>query len=1565
MKRKLNKPIFLLLAAVLVISSFSILAYAEDRSEVFDSQYVEQGEPISQEVKSEEEKEAEIFETEINLPAPEVPEFFADGTTATTYSHSGDGTEASPYIISTEDDLIALALGQYDNAYKAHYILKNNIELTADTWTPIGATSSTAFQGVFDGDGHTISSTVLFQSTGMSGIFGVNNGTIKNLNVDVSISNVATDAGALVATNNGRIENCYSSGSISATSSCKIGGLVGYNTGIITKSGSSVTVTASNSTVGGLVGYNYNNGVVQYSYATGDVTGKNVGGLIGEQYAYSSGTTAKTLYCYSLGKVTGSSNAGGLIGYNHNYYYSSSDQCGATYVEYCYAKGVVASGSPTGGLVGGTKGSYNYFKFCYYNKTNTGNKIGFGISISDLKKQSSFYGWNFDNIWAISADKNEGYPYIELNGEEEIVISGIGSQLDPYIIENENQLQHISAHKLSNSMSAYYLLANDITVTANFWTPIGRYSTFTGCFDGNGHTIYGVNISNTDFANCGLFDNNRGTIKNLTVSGVSIVGNTYTGSIVGVNNGTISNCFVKDSTVSNASGNYVGGMVGHNAGKITECGVECDIVSSNATVGGLVGQNYNNGIVQYSYAAGDVTGSTAGGLIGEQYAYSSGTTTKTLNSYSMGKVTGSSNAGGLIGYNHNYYYSSSDQCGATYVEYCYARGLVAGSGSTGGLIGSLEGSYNVVRYCYYNQANTGNKIGFSVPANLMNEQSTFYMWNFDNIWASSKAVNGGCPYIDLRGTVKEYELEGYGDADDPYQIYTERDLWALVDGTYNLSAKLYFQLQNDIVITANYWTPIGSNGYANFNGIFDGNGYTISGLKFSNNYYDNVGFIGVNTGTIKNLNVEAVFEGVNYVGAICAQNSGTVDSCSSKGVISNRNSGQREVGGLVGYNTGAVKNSYSVATVYAPNHNAGGLLGKNYNNGVVQYCYATGNVTGKNAGGLIGEQYAYSSNTTSKTLNSYSMGKVTGSSNAGGLIGYNRNYVYSSSSQNGATYVQYCYSNGKVGGNGTKGGLIGAINGSYNTVTSAYYNTTLSEMTDINRGTPLDDNTMKLQASYVGWDFDTVWSIDSATNGGYPYLWELQPEETVNVTGVTLDCTEKTMNVGDVTTLIATVDPSNALNKTVIWSTSNADVAYVINGKVTACSAGTAVITVKTADGDFSATCTITVTEEVIPVINVESVSLNKANLTLAVGASEKLAATVLPANATNKKVIWTSSNNSVATVDENGTVKAIKAGNVIITAKTEDGAKTATCKLTVSKSSVSVTGVTLDKTSVTLKKGENTVITAIVSPDDASNKTVSWVSSDSSVADVVDGVVVAKGVGTALIIATTNDGGKTAFCTVTVTEDIQPDPDVPEEPDVPDEPIVETDSYIELSSAKVRAGQSFEITVSFRNNPGMNTFALKIDYDDTKLKLDSVRLCDGISGQLEYVKKAVWLNSSDLDYSGEYLTLSFTVLENAEIGDTSVSVSYNTGDICNLAEEDVNFKIKNGTVSVIDYVPGDINGDNVVNNKDLNRLMKYLAGDDVEVNELALDVNGDNVVNNKDLNRLMKYLAGDNVEIY
>jgi hypothetical protein len=173
--------------------------------------------------------------------------------------------------------------------------------------------------------------------------------------------------------------------------------------------------------------------------------------------------------------------------------------------------------------------------------------------------------------------------------------------------------------------------------------------------------------------------------------------------------------------------------------------------------------------------------------------------------------------------------------------------------------------------------------------------------------------------------------------------------------------------------------------------------------------------------------------------------------------------------------------------------------------------------------------------------------------------------------------------------------------------------------------------------------------------------------------------------------------------------------------------------------------------------VAVTGVTLNRTSLDLAVGGSATLVATVSPSNASNKNVAWNSSNPGVASVN-NGTVSAVAAGSATITVTTLDGGRTATCSVTVTGSggggggSVAVTGVTLNQSSFSLAVGNTATLTETVSPSNASNKAVTWKSSNSSIASVNNGTVTAVSAGQATITVTTADGGKTATCSVTVT---------------------------------------------------------------------------------------------------------------------------------------------------------------------------------------------------------------------
>ena len=174
-----------------------------------------------------------------------------------------------------------------------------------------------------------------------------------------------------------------------------------------------------------------------------------------------------------------------------------------------------------------------------------------------------------------------------------------------------------------------------------------------------------------------------------------------------------------------------------------------------------------------------------------------------------------------------------------------------------------------------------------------------------------------------------------------------------------------------------------------------------------------------------------------------------------------------------------------------------------------------------------------------------------------------------------------------------------------------------------------------------------------------------KPANTVkNVTGVKLSETTKSIKVGEEFTLKATVFPTDAANKEVTWASDKSDIATVDNnGKVKGVKEGEATITVTTKDGNKTDKCKVTVTKKPIAVTGV---TLSETEKKLKVGEEFTLTATVMPVDATNKEVTWTSDKPAVATVD-NGKVKAVATGEATITVTTKDGNKTATCKIKVS----------------------------------------------------------------------------------------------------------------------------------------------------------------------------------------------------------------------------------------------------------------------------------------------------------
>ena len=245
---------------------------------------------------------------------------------------------------------------------------------------------------------------------------------------------------------------------------------------------------------------------------------------------------------------------------------------------------------------------------------------------------------------------------------------------------------------------------------------------------------------------------------------------------------------------------------------------------------------------------------------------------------------------------------------------------------------------------------------------------------------------------------------------------------------------------------------------------------------------------------------------------------------------------------------------------------------------------------------------------------------------------------------------------------------------------------------------------------------------------------------TVSPEKVLLSQHSASMLPGEQITLTATVYPDNVTDKTVVWSSTNSSVATVVNGKVTAKAVGDCFI-IADCQGKRD-TCSVTVTA-----VSPEKVVMSQHSASLLPGEQITLTATVYPDNVTDKTVVWSSTNSSVATV-VNGKVTAKAVGNCFIIADCQG--KRDTCAVTVYV--VTPESLVLNQSAVTLGVGEQTTLRATVYPENATNTTVTWRSTATSVATVNNGVVKAIGVGECDIIATCQN--LQATCHVTVKND-------------------------------------------------------------------------------------------------------------------------------------------------------------------------------------------------------------------
>jgi uncharacterized protein YjdB len=250
-------------------------------------------------------------------------------------------------------------------------------------------------------------------------------------------------------------------------------------------------------------------------------------------------------------------------------------------------------------------------------------------------------------------------------------------------------------------------------------------------------------------------------------------------------------------------------------------------------------------------------------------------------------------------------------------------------------------------------------------------------------------------------------------------------------------------------------------------------------------------------------------------------------------------------------------------------------------------------------------------------------------------------------------------------------------------------------------------------------------------------------EDTPVVTSISFDKNEISIKVGESETLKVIHEPSDLPVPSYTWESSNKDVATITNGKVTAMSVGEATIKVTAAELGLTASCKIKVNP-----VEAETIVLNTTNQELKIGDEFQLTATIEPENTTDKSITWESNDDKIATVTEEGLVKAVGVGKAIITVTS--GNISVTCNIEVEP--IQVTGISLSHEDIEIEITDEFELQATISPEDATNKKVIWQSKNPNIAEVDDnGNITGVNEGNTIVTAKTEEGNFSASCNVTV----------------------------------------------------------------------------------------------------------------------------------------------------------------------------------------------------------------------
>ena len=1212
--------------------------------------------------------------------------FLCSLITFAQFSGSGSGTEEDPYLIFNETQLAQVS--NFLSQEGVVFSLMKDLDLTnwveennpRQGWLPIGV-ETMPFMGKFLGNNHKISGLMIKRSsTEYVGFFGyISAATIENLTIEGSSVTGASNVGGFIGFATGsEITNCHLSLTSGVEGTSKVGGFIGQS---IHSNFSSFNATASvtgQSYIGGFVGLaeggtwqqgsitgqlictdNYAGGfagqLISVSVTdikqNGDLSGQDyVGGFVG---CCSTGTFTN---CFVESNVQGLQNVSGFAGALENTTSSFNS---------CFHKGTItAKGDYCGGIVGVSKGGcIEGMESCSHfgdivGQSFVGGLIGAMLNIAEepiLHTYSSNDKYGNNIIYNETINTGE----LEIKDIKNCLAIGnfTGNNYLGGLIGSDITSKGFTTTEYSTVDNSYYEYYSQNGNLKQRW----RYVYY---YDENGYQlgttvtyyIYARNTISLSFTNnyyCGTLQGieNVGGIAGLksgssiqnNYSNSTIYGTTNVGGIVGKISDESDGSFFATTTIkSNVANISTISATGQNVGRIY--GI---IDEEHTTIGALGSSESNRALAQAKVILSGVTQDIDDDL---------------QNGTSIGPSALKLKANYVSwGWNFDENWNILETESYPYKKYQAAPPVI--ESNLVSQVTSISGK----------SVDGGTVYLFYKDRNAVSTECSGNLWNF-----TTEPLQSGAQvqiYADVEGLVPSYfttanvGYPGSGTEEDPYRIYTAEDL-------QGASNRGYYQVMNDIDLTSwiaenspeKGWVPIGRNsGDATY---IDGAGHTISGLWIDSTEDFTGLFSNYSAGQIKNLTVEVAknksVKGGNYTGILIGRMAnGTILNCQVNGDVE----GSKNVGGITGYSEattlstlsfeGMVKttaekacvggiagqaksspatNCTTYTTINATNSSvyAGGLMGL-YEDGLISKCMADVIITttgaNSNVGGLVGcfngdVQLSLSkgivsatgtgSNTgglmgyarTSTITNCYSTANVNGTDFTAGLVGY----AYSSA-------IDKCYAKGNVTGVQYGAGVVGELEAASATLTNSVAVNNILSLTaqsswgsrviggfkngapmpdesnyalatmqvslnnvpqnktdDLVEGIAMTETELKQAATYqiLGWDYSTIWGIDEGQT--YPYLlWEVDANPVVDIT---LDKTSLLIAVGKTETINASIMPLEATNKRLDWTTSDANVATVEDGVVTAVGVGSAIITAAATDGSgVSTTCRVTVIE--------------------------------------------------------------------------------------------------------------------------------------------------------------------------------------------------------------------------------------------------------------------------------------------------------------------------------------------------------------------------------------------------